>query len=157
QAAAVLEDARRAAERAAHAFDQIADEATIRDLRGTVHHLHDLMHAAARGPGLVHALFYDRRTATSLRRMAAGLGQRRVSVGHSLRRVDAILSATDRQLLNRVAQAAKQLGGVAEQLERSQLVAKLSRAAGDLAEMTSHARAGGGTIGALVKDPTVYE
>src|SRR5262249_33572928 len=80
-----------------------------------------------------------------------------VSVGHSLQRVDAILSATDRQLLNRVAQAAKQLGGVAEQLERSQLVANLSRAAGDLAEMTTYARAGGGTIGALVKDPTVYE
>jgi hypothetical protein len=56
-----------------------------------------------------------------------------------------------------VSRAAKSVGQTADEIQRSRMVANLSKASGDLAMMTGYMKQGRGTLGALVVDPTVYE
>jgi phospholipid/cholesterol/gamma-HCH transport system substrate-binding protein len=60
-------------------------------------------------------------------------------------------------VFNEVARAARNIGDAAGDLHRAGVVANLDRASGDLAAMTASVRAGQGTIGALLADPTIYE
>jgi phospholipid/cholesterol/gamma-HCH transport system substrate-binding protein len=160
QAAAVLDDTRRIADRAAKAVDQFADAKTIALFRESVQHIHGLLHAADKGEGLAHALFYDKRTATEFTRLETNLSRLTMHVDRGVQHLDGVLAATDgegRQLLNNVSRAAKSVGRTADSIEESHLVGNLSRASGDLAQMTGYMKEGRGTLGALVVDPTVYE
>lgn len=160
QASAVLDDLRRVADRAAAAVEQFARPETVRDLRASVSHMHALLHATERGRGLAHALFYDRRTADELAQLEARLTTLTEHVDVGVQHIDAVLAATDgdgKQLLNNVSRAARSVGQTADAVQRSQLLANLGRASGDLAAMTGYMKSGRGTIGALIVDPTVYE
>jgi phospholipid/cholesterol/gamma-HCH transport system substrate-binding protein len=160
QAAAVLDDTKRVADRVAAAADQLADPKTIAEVRESLVHIHGLLHATEKGEGLAHALFYDKRTADELTRLEGTLGQLATHVDRGVQHLDAVLAATDedgRQLLNNVSKAAKSVGATADQVQRSHVVANLDRASGDLAVIASNVRSGQGTLGALVADPTVYE
>ena len=160
QAALVLTDARRVADRAAAAVDQFADPKTIAEIRESVLHIHGLLHATEKGNGLAHAIFYDRRTADQLDRLETNLARLSEHVDRGVQHLDAVLASTDgdgRQLLNNVSRAAKSVGATADQIQRSKMIANLDRASGDLAAMTEYMKAGRGTLGALVIDPTVYE
>jgi phospholipid/cholesterol/gamma-HCH transport system substrate-binding protein len=160
QAAAVLDDTRRVADRVATAVDQLADPKTIAEVRESVMHIHGLLHATEKGEGLAHALFYDRRTADEQTRLESNLSQLAMHADRGVQHLDAVLAATDgdgRQLFNNVSRAAKSVGTTADQLQRSHLVANLDRATADLVAITGSVRSGQGTLGALVADPTVYE
>ena len=160
QAAAVLDDTRRVADRAAAAVDQFADPKTIAEVRESVLHIHGLLHATEKGDGLAHALFYDKRTANDLTRISNNVAQLTDHLDRGVQHLDAVLAATDgdgKQLLNNVSRAARSVGDTVSQIERSNLVAHLDAASGDLAAMTGYMKAGQGTLGALVVDPTVYE
>jgi phospholipid/cholesterol/gamma-HCH transport system substrate-binding protein len=160
QAAAVLDDAKRVADRAAAAVEQFADPKTIAEVRESVLHIHGLLHATEKGDGLAHALFYDKRTADELTRLETNLSRLTEHVDRGVQRIDAVLASTDHdgeQLLNNVSRAAKSVGRTADEIEQSRVVANLGRASGDLAAMTGYMKAGQGTLGALVVDPTVYE
>jgi len=160
QAAAVLDDTRRVADRAASAVEQFADPKTIAEVRESVVHLHSLLHATDKGNGLAHALFYDKRTANELTRLATNLSQLTEHVDRGVQHLDAVLASTDgdgKQLLNNVSRAAKSVGQTADEIHNSQVIAHLDRASGDLAAMTGYMKAGQGTLGALIVDPTVYE
>lgn len=160
QASAVIDDAKRAADRTAAAFDQIADPKTIGEIKESIMHMHGLLHATEKGAGLAHALFYDKRTANDLDRIADNLNQLTLHLDRGVQHLDAVLAATDgdgRQLLNNVSRAARSVGQTADEIQRTHFVAHLDQAAGDLAQMTSYMKAGRGTLGALIVDPTVYE
>ncbi len=160
QAAATIEDAKRIADRAAKAVDQFADEKTISEVQSSIVHIHGLLHAADKGEGLAHALFYDKRTGQELTRLETNLSRLSEHVDRGVQHLDAVLAATDgdgKQLLNNVSRAAKSVGQTATQIHQSNLVGNLDRAAGDLAAMTGYMKTGQGTLGALVVDPTVYE
>jgi phospholipid/cholesterol/gamma-HCH transport system substrate-binding protein len=160
QAATVMDDAKRVADRAAAAVDQFADPKTIAEVRESVLHIHALLHATDKGPGLAHAIFYDKRTADELTRLETNLVRLSDHVDRGVQHLDAVLAATDgdgKQLLNNVSRAAKSVGATADEIQRSQVVANLGRASGDLAAMTGYMKSGQGTLGALVVDPTVYE
>ncbi len=160
QAGAVLDDARRVADRITAVVDQFATAHTIAELREIVSHIHGLLRAAERGEGLAHAIFYDRRMADSLLRLETNLAELSGHIDSGVRHLDAVLGATDeegRQLINNLSRAARSVGSTAEQIEREHVVANLGRASSDLATMTGYMRSGRGTLGALVVDPTVYE
>ncbi len=160
QAGAVLDDVKKVADRAASAVDQFADAKTIAQIRESVLHIHALLHATEKGEGLAHAIFYDKRTANELTRLETNLSRLAEHVDRGVQHLDAVLAATDgdgKQLLNNVSRAAKSVGQTAAEVQRSQLVANLSKASGDLAQMTGYMKEGRGTLGALVVDPTVYE
>ena len=160
QAAATIDDAKRVADRAADAVEQFADKKTIASVQESVVHIHSLLHAADKGEGLAHALFYDRKTADELTRLETNLSRLSEHVDRGVQHLDAVLGATDadgKQLINNMSRAAKSVGLTAQQIQQSNLVGNLDRASGDLASMTGYMKAGHGTLGALVVDPTVYE
>jgi phospholipid/cholesterol/gamma-HCH transport system substrate-binding protein len=160
QAAAVLDDARRVSDRVRAAVDEILEPRTLAAVRESLVHIEGLLRAADQGPGLAHALFYDRRTADELTRLEHNLSLLTAHVDRGVQHLDGVLAATDRegrQLLNNVSRAARSVGQTADEVQRSRVVANLERASGDLAVMTAHLRSGQGTLGALVMDPTVYE
>jgi phospholipid/cholesterol/gamma-HCH transport system substrate-binding protein len=159
-AAATLDDARRVADRAAAAIEQFADPKTIAQVRESVLHIHALLHATEKGDGLAHAMFYDKRTADELQRLETNLSRLTEHVDRGVQHLDAVLAATDgdgRQLINNVSRAARSVGRTADEISQSNVVANLSKASGDLAQMTAYMKEGRGTLGALVVDPTVYE
>jgi phospholipid/cholesterol/gamma-HCH transport system substrate-binding protein len=160
QAEAVLDDARRVADRLALVVDQFADAKTVAAVRGSLLHLHGLLHEADKGHGLAHALFYDRRTADELDRLLMGMNRLVQHVDRGMVRIDSVLDATDddgRQLLNHLARAAQDVGATARRIGRSPALPNLERATDDVAEMTASLRRGQGTIGALIVDPTIYD
>ena len=160
QASAVLDDARRVADRAAAAVDQFARPKTIAELRESVTHMHTLLRATARGHGLAHALFFDRRTADELDRLETRLTRLTEHIDQGVQHIDAVLAATDadgKQLLNNVSRAARSVGQTADEVQRSHVVRNLGQASGDLAALTGYIKSGRGTIGSLIVDPTVYE
>jgi phospholipid/cholesterol/gamma-HCH transport system substrate-binding protein len=160
QASVVIDDARRVADRVASAVEQFAEAKTVADVRGIAAHLHSLLRATDKGVGLMHALFYDKRTAEDVSRVARELALLSSDIDRGVRHLDAVLAATDhegKQVINNVSRAARSVGDTAETIERSQVVANLAKASGDLALLTSYMRSGRGTLGALVIDPTVYE
>jgi phospholipid/cholesterol/gamma-HCH transport system substrate-binding protein len=160
QAAATIDDARKVAQRAADAIDKFADDKTIGEFRESIVHLHALLHATDKGHGLAHAIFYDKRTADDVARLASNLERVSAHVDRGVQSLNAVLSSTDsegKQLLNNVSRAARSVGQTADEIQRSHLVANLERASADLSTMTGYMKTGQGTIGALVMDPTVYE
>jgi phospholipid/cholesterol/gamma-HCH transport system substrate-binding protein len=160
RAAAVLDDTKRVADRAAAAVDQFADPKTIAQVRESILHIHGLLHATDKGDGLAHALFYDKRSADDLTRIEDNLVRLTEHVDRGVQHLDAVLASADgdgKQILNNVSRAAKSVGRTADEVERTQLVANLGHASGDLAAMTGYMKSGQGTLGALVVDPTVYE
>lgn len=160
QASAVLDDARRVADRAAKVVDEFARPKTISDLRQSITHLNELLQATARGQGLAHALFFDRGSADKLTQLETRLIQLTEHVDRGVQHVDAVLAATDddgRQLFNNLSRAAKGVGQTADALHRSHIIGHLDRASGDLAAMTEYMKSGRGTLGALIIDPTVYD
>jgi phospholipid/cholesterol/gamma-HCH transport system substrate-binding protein len=167
QAGAVLDDARRVADRAATAVDQFADTKTIAAMRESMLHIHGLLHQADKGRGLAHALFYDEKTGDELDRTLAGLDRLVAHVDRGVLRIDRVLDATDgdgNQVLNNVSRAAKNVGDAAIRIAGSRVIPNLERASGnleratgDVADITAYVKKGQGTIGALLIDPTIYD
>jgi phospholipid/cholesterol/gamma-HCH transport system substrate-binding protein len=160
QASAVLDDARRVADRVALAVDQFIDARTIAALRASLLHLHSLLHQVDKGEGLAHALFYDRRTADELDRVLVGMDQLVGHVDRGVQRIDLLLDATDAdglQLLNNLSRAARDVGLTARRIGTSPALPNLERATANVADMTATMRRGQGTIGALIVDPTIYD
>lgn len=160
QAASVLDDTKRVADRVAAAADEIADPKTIAQVRESLFHIHALLHATEKGEGLAHAMFYDKRTADDVGKLAQQMNELAAHVDEGVRRIDSVLAATDhdgKQILNNVSRAAKSVGDTADELQRSHVVANLEHASGDLAAMTGYMKSGRGTLGSLIVDPTVYE
>jgi phospholipid/cholesterol/gamma-HCH transport system substrate-binding protein len=139
---------------------ELASERTRADLRDSLAAIRTLLEATAHGRGLMHALFYDPRSAQALPRIATGVDQAVAHINKAIAALEPILKSTDvegRQVVNNISRAAKGVGQVATELERSQVVHNLASASADLAQVSGQLRRGEGTLGALVQDPTVYE
>jgi phospholipid/cholesterol/gamma-HCH transport system substrate-binding protein len=156
----VLEHAKKVAEDASAVMEAIASPNTIANMQGAIASMRRLLQAAEQGPGFVHALFYDPHQARAFEQMVASLAHAAEDIGGGIRKIDAILGATDaegRQVINNFSRAAKGIGEAAGDLHASNVVARLDRAAGDIADMMAYAKSGQGTLGALIVDPTIYE
>lgn len=150
QAGEILEQATVVAKNAATASQALANPETVGKFKNAISAMDALLGEAQHGRGLVHALFYDPRTASSLRQIATRLD-------HAAGRIDQIVSAADEKMLRHVSLAAERVSEVAGSINASHVVAHLDRASGDLADVISYVKAGQGTLGALIADPSVYE
>jgi phospholipid/cholesterol/gamma-HCH transport system substrate-binding protein len=150
QAGEILEQATVVAKNAATASQALANPQTIEKFRGAIASMDALLGQAAHGRGLAHALFYDPRTASSLQQIAK-------RIEHASGRIDQIVSAADEKMLHHISTAAERVGEFAGAINGSHVVAHLDRASGDLADVIGYVKAGQGTLGALIADPSVYE
>jgi phospholipid/cholesterol/gamma-HCH transport system substrate-binding protein len=163
QASAILEQVQQVALKAADAMRDLARPETIADLRRVAGSLRALLGQAESGPGVVHSLFYDRKTAEHLHHIASDLDHMVARVDDGVAQLQKVLDSTDedgRQVINNLSRAAKGVGGLAGSVPQRQVARALSNlelATSDLAQLTRHVREGHGTIGALVMDPTVYD
>lgn len=160
EAGEAVKRVRDAADRAATVVTQIATPSTVRDVRGAIASLRAIAQAAARGPGLVHALFYEPKTARSFERASQGVDRLIARVDGVAEKLDHILASTSdegRDVVNQLSRAARGIGDVTHDLARTRTVENLERASADVAALTAKARRGEGTVGALLVDPTVYE
>jgi phospholipid/cholesterol/gamma-HCH transport system substrate-binding protein len=160
QVSDVLEKGQAVARDAATTMHAIADPRTIADVRGTIASLRRIGRAIENGPGLAHALFYDRSTEHEFRSLEHRLNQLAAHVDDGVQKLDRILATTNedgRNVLNHVARAARSVGDLSEHVRHAQIVTNLDRASADIADMTTAVRNGQGTLGALINDPSVYE
>lgn len=122
---------------------QLAQPSTIADVRKAIASLRALSRAAAEGEGLVHALFFDPKTARNFERASAGLDKLVHRVDGAVAKIDRILDSTDedgRNVVNQLSRAAKGIGDVTSELSRTKAVANLERATADVAALTARAR-----------------
>ena len=156
----ILERVKVVADNAAVAMRALASPESIADFRSALGSLRALLHQAKTGPGLAHALFYDRRTSDDLQAMVAQLKHVSARLDTGLAALDGILQSTDadgRQVVNNLSRAASGVGKLAGSVERTRILANLEHAAGDVSALTQRVRSGQGTIGALINDPTLYD
>lgn len=160
QAVDVLAKAKVVADHAAMLVQGVSDPKSLENVRGIIQSVQKLTYAAEKGPGLVHALFYDPQSTRSFNSLLANVDKVSGHVDEVAGQVDQLLGVTDRdgmQLINNVSRAARNVGDVARTLRESKVIPNLDQASGDLAAMTAYARSGHGTVGLALMDPTVYE
>jgi hypothetical protein len=132
----------------------------LANVRGIVRSANVLVSRAEKGPGLMHALFYDAESARTMNSLISRVDALSGHVDQAVLHVDGLIGATDKdgaQLVNNLSRAAVAFGEVADQVRQSKVIPHLDQASGDLAAMTAYARSGHGTVGLAMMDPTVYE
>jgi phospholipid/cholesterol/gamma-HCH transport system substrate-binding protein len=160
QASDVLAKAKIVADRAAIFMEGVSDPRSLENVRGIVRSANVLVSRVEKGPGLMHALFYDPESTRTFNSLLARVNTLSGHVDEAVLHVDALLGTTDEdgaQLVNNLSRAARSFGDVADQVRQSKVIPHLDQASGDLAAMTAYARSGHGTIGLALMDPTVYE
>jgi phospholipid/cholesterol/gamma-HCH transport system substrate-binding protein len=162
----------------------LGDPKFAADVKGSVSDLHELLDTTVRGDGSIHRLFYDHgladrldvvlanldRTTGRLDAMAndlqdmtahvrsgPGLAHALVYDGEVSKSVAGALSEVHEDL-----KAVREGNGVAHTLlygdkESEHLMSNLDAMSGDVRAIVSNVRAGKGTLGGLLVDPTIYE
>ena len=156
----IFEKAKRVADNAAVALDAFADQKTIENMQGSMASVRRLLKQAEQGPGLAHAVFYDRTTAEKFNDLVGQVDRLVTHVDSGVKKVDTILNSVDSdgaQLVNNISRAAKSVDQTATEVRRSKVIPNLEKASADLSEMTGYVKSGRGTLGAVVMDSTVYE
>ena len=183
-AAKAAREAKLAAENIQKATEQIADDKFREDLQGTVHALRLITEGIAHGDGPAHKLLYDKEEAQRIDRILANLevtSGNLARVSADARDVSARVKSGP-GLAHTVVyddQLAQGMTGTMVELHRSltalrtgnglghvviygdessqHLMANMNAMSEDLREIIANVKAGRGTIGALLVDPTVYE
>jgi phospholipid/cholesterol/gamma-HCH transport system substrate-binding protein len=114
-------------------------EATTGELQRTTQGVNAILNQVRTGPGLAHELLYGRESAKAVAQFGGAADELRLTL-----------------------KGVREGNGVARSLiygdDSSQaLMANLNAASDDLRQITANLRAGKGTIGALLTDPSVYE
>jgi phospholipid/cholesterol/gamma-HCH transport system substrate-binding protein len=135
------------------------------DLGQAVHSAAGVLAQTERGPGLLHTLVYDGRLGGDVDAMGA-------SLAHSAASLDRLLSSKETmEIPAHLARVAVNLDDVVAQVrsgkglahtlvydvDRSDLGGSIARFSATLRGVSDDIDHGRGTIGALIKDPTVYE
>jgi len=173
-AAQVMEDSMAVSRTVRKAAEVYANPQVAEDMAASVHSLRNLLQEVETGDGALHALIYDKQTGQQVR------------VEQSLNHVEGILDqvengqGTAHQLIygGEGAKALAELGSAAGQLagllqdakdnpngavhqlfygDAGTMFADLGSAAADIKQITAMVARGEGSLGGLIKDPTVYE
>jgi len=185
-AAQVMEDSMAVSRTVRKAAEVYANPQVAEDMAASVHSLRNLLQEVEKGDGALHALIYDKQTGQQVRTLVANASRAAVRVEQSLNHVEGILDqvengqGTAHQLIygGEGAKALAELGSAAGQLagllqdakdnpngavhqlfygDAGTMFADLGSAAADIKQMTAMVARGEGSLGGLIKDPTVYE
>lgn len=173
-----------AMETLAKATENIADEKFRQDLQGTVKALREILEGVSQKDGLAHRLVYSEEEARRVDRILANLEvatanlarvsadvhdvTSRVKTGpglaHSVVYDDQLAQGTVGTMveLHQALKAIRTGNGVAHALvygddQTQSLMGNMNAMSADLREIIANVKAGRGTVGALLVDPTVYE
>jgi phospholipid/cholesterol/gamma-HCH transport system substrate-binding protein len=156
------------------------------DVAAGVHSLRALLKEVEEGDGVLHALIYDKQASRDVKVLVANASRAALRVDKAVGHVEAMLDEVrtgdgtahaliyggeGTQAIQELGSAAGQLAGLLQDAKDNpngavhQLVygdgggmlADLGSAAADIKQMTSMVARGEGSLGGLIKDPTVYE
>lgn len=164
--------------------EAIADEKFKADLQGTVHSLRVVLDGVANGDGVAHKMIFDPEEAKKVDRIlgnlevtSANLAQvasnardvtQQVKSGpglaHTVLYDDQLAQGTVGSIteLNKSLQAIRTGNGLAHSIvygddQTQHLMGNVNAMSDDMREIIANMKAGRGTVGALLVDPTVYE
>ncbi len=153
-------------------IDALLTDRVTADVGRAVRSIADIADEAAHGRGAVHALLHDPRLGEDLVALGASGRRAGASAASALGRIDALLAQDGVQKLpSDLAKAASGIADVVAQVksgdglahtllydpDRSQLMDNLTVLSRTLRGVSDDVARGKGTVGALLKDPTVYE
>lgn len=166
------------------ATESIADDKFKEDVQGTAHALREILDGVATRDGVAHRMIFDPEEAKRVDRILANLEQTSAnlaSMSADVRDVTAHVKSGpglahtvvyDDQLakgmtgtvveLHKSLEAVRTGNGIAHSVvygddQTQHLMENVTATSGDLREIVANMKAGRGTVGALLVDPTVYE
>lgn len=157
-----------------------------RDVASVVKSVRSIAQEIETGQGTVHALLYDRATTQEFRTLLSNASSSATRLNHAIAQVESVLREVQEgegvahavfydkrgsKAIGELGQAASELASLVHDAKQSpngavhqliygdarEIFANLGTAAADIRGITAKVKAGEGTIGALLNDPTVYE
>jgi phospholipid/cholesterol/gamma-HCH transport system substrate-binding protein len=157
-----------------------------KDVSALVRSARTIVEEVEKGNGVLHALVYDKRATSDVRELLASLGRSAARVDHAISQVEDVLKEIREgngpahaliydqkgaKAFEELGRAASQLSGLVDDAQKSpngavhQLIygdargifGDLGVAASDLKQITAQVKAGKGSLGAIINDPTLYE
>ncbi|MCY1073207.1 MlaD family protein [Archangium lansingense] len=185
-AAQVMEDSVAVSRAVREMVEEFAEPQVAEDLAASVHSLRMLLEEVEKGDGALHALIYDKQTGKEIKRLLANASRTALRMEKAMGHVEGLLNevhngdGTAHALIygQEGAKALGELGAAAEQLavlmedarknpdgavhklvygDAGNMLADLGSAAADIKQITSMVARGEGSLGGILKDPTVYE
>jgi phospholipid/cholesterol/gamma-HCH transport system substrate-binding protein len=168
------------------AVEAYADPQVAQDVAASVRSLRVLLEQVEKGEGVLHALIYDEQAGRQVRVFMADASRAARRMDQAVGHVEALLDEVRNgegtahsliyggegaQALRELGDAAGQLAGLLEDArsnpqsavgqlvygDAGNMLADLGSAAADIKQITSLVARGEGSLGGLIKDPTVYE
>jgi phospholipid/cholesterol/gamma-HCH transport system substrate-binding protein len=152
--------------------EALLSDRVVADVSRALRSIADVSDEAAHGHGAVHALLHDPQLGDELLSFGASARRAGASAASAMTRVDALLAEDGvKKLPTDLARAAQGIADVVTQLksgdglahtllydpDRSRLMENLSALSTTLRAVSDEVSQGKGTVGALLKDPTVYQ
>jgi phospholipid/cholesterol/gamma-HCH transport system substrate-binding protein len=185
-AAKVMDDAMAVSGVLRKAVDVYADPRLAHDISAGVSSLRGVLEEVEKGDGVLHALIYDKDAGRQARELMSNATRTAARMDQALARVDTLLGQVEHgqgtahsllygtegtralaelggaagQLASLLEDAKKNPDGVVHQLvygSAGGMLSDLGSAAADLKSITAGVARGEGSVGGLLKDPTVYE
>jgi phospholipid/cholesterol/gamma-HCH transport system substrate-binding protein len=185
-AAQVMEDTVVVSRTVRKSVEELADPQVAEDLAASMSSLRRLLEEVEKGDGALHALIYDKQTGQEVRQLMANASRTALRMEKALGHVEGLLDevhngdGTAHALIygQEGAKALGELGAAAGQLavlmedarknpdgavhqlvygNAGNMLADLGSAAADIKQITAMVARGEGSLGGILKDPTVYE
>ncbi|HEX5747788.1 MAG TPA: MlaD family protein [Archangium sp.] len=185
-AAQVMEDTVAVSRTVRKSVEDLATPQVTEDLAASMRSLRKLLEEVESGDGALHALIYDKRTGNEVRRLMANASRTALRMEKALGHVEGLLDEVENgdgsahaliygqegaKALGELGAAAGQLAVLMEDAKKNpdgavhqlvygkagNMLADLGSAAADIKQITSMVARGEGSLGGILKDPTVYE
>lgn len=168
------------------AAEAYADPRMAEDVAAGVHSLRAMLQEVEKGDGVLHALIYDKDTGTQVRTLVASASQTALRMDKAVAHVESLLGEVEHgqgtahaliygqdgaRALTELGSAAGQLASLLEDAKKNpdgavhqlvygnagNMLSDLGSAAADIKQITASVARGEGSLGGILKDPTVYE
>ncbi|MGZ3457920.1 MAG: MlaD family protein, partial [Archangium sp.] len=185
-AAQVMEDSVAVSRTVRTAVEAYANPQVAEDVAASVHSLRKLLESVEKGDGALHELIYDKQTGREAKLLMANASRTAARMDRALEHVEALLDQVHNgqgtahalfydpegaKTLQELGDAAGQLAGLLQDAKDNpdgavhqlvygnagNMLADLGSAAADIKQLTAMVARGEGSLGGILKDPTVYE
>ncbi|MFE8604468.1 MlaD family protein [Archangium violaceum] len=185
-AAQVMDDTVAVSRAVRRSVEDLASPQVTEDLAVSMKSLRKMLEAVESGDGALHALIYDKQTGDEVRRLMANASRTALRMEKALGHVEGLLDEVENgdgtahaliygkegaKALGELGSAAGQLALLMEDARKNpdgavhqlvygnagNMLADLGSAAADIKQITSMVAKGEGSLGGILKDPTMYE
>jgi phospholipid/cholesterol/gamma-HCH transport system substrate-binding protein len=150
----------------------LVTEETKRDVGAILHSAASVMEQVEHGPGLVHDVLYERRLSNDASQLVTNLREVAGTADRVALRLDRVLAGKDfNEAIANIERAAGELAGISGEVRRgkgllhtliyeedqSKVVQNLTALSAAVRTVAEDLEKGRGTLGGLLKDPTLYQ